>query len=79
MKVLMCSLGSTFNFARNRGVGKRGAIVLNIKRDCLFLKPCMPVFRKRGVMREDLLIEAQTGEPAPRQMHAVPPPVCVRW
>ena len=34
-----------------------------------FLKPSMPVFRKRGVMR-DLLIEAQTGEPAPRQMHA---------
>ena len=33
------------------------------------LKPSMPVFRKRGVMR-DLLIEAQTGEPAPRQMHA---------
>ena len=29
----------------------------------------MPVFRKRGVMR-DLLIEAQTREPAPRQMHA---------
>ena len=29
----------------------------------------MPVFRKRGVVR-DLLIEAQTGEPAPRQMHA---------
>jgi hypothetical protein len=29
----------------------------------------MPVFRKRGVMR-NLLIEAQTGEPAPRQMHA---------
>src|SRR5437762_5090993 len=34
-----------------------------------FLKPSMPVFRKRGVMR-NLLIEAQTGEPAPRQMHA---------
>src|SRR5437588_7027892 len=34
-----------------------------------FLKPSMPVLRKRGVMR-DLLIEAQTGEPAPRQMHA---------
>ncbi len=29
----------------------------------------MPVFRKRGVMW-DLLIETQTGEPAPRQMHA---------
>ena len=29
----------------------------------------MPVFRKRGVMR-NLLIEAQAGEPAPRQMHA---------
>ena len=34
-----------------------------------FLKPAMPVFRERGVMR-NLLIEAQTGEPAPRQMHA---------
>ena len=34
-----------------------------------FLKPFMPVFRKRGVMW-DLLIEAETGEPAPRQMHA---------
>jgi hypothetical protein len=34
-----------------------------------FLKPSVPVFRERGVMR-DLLIEAQTGEPAPRQMHA---------
>jgi hypothetical protein len=28
-----------------------------------FLKPSMPVFRKRGVMR-DLLVEAQPGEPA---------------
>jgi hypothetical protein len=35
-----------------------------------FLKPSMPVFRERGVMR-DLLIEAQTGEPAPRQVHSV--------
>jgi hypothetical protein len=34
-----------------------------------FLKPSMAVFRERGVMR-DLLIEAQTGEPAPRQVHA---------
>ena len=34
-----------------------------------FLKPSMPVFRESGVMR-DLLIEAQAGEPAPRQMHA---------
>src|SRR5438477_3632785 len=34
-----------------------------------FLKPSMPVFRERGVMR-DLLIEAQSGEPAPRQVHA---------
>src|SRR6202521_2231525 len=34
-----------------------------------FLKPSMPVFRERGVMR-DLLIEAQTGEPAPRQVPA---------
>src|SRR4051812_49209789 len=34
-----------------------------------FLKPSMPAFRERGVMR-DLLIEAQAGEPAPRQMHA---------
>jgi hypothetical protein len=29
----------------------------------------MPVFRERGVMR-NLLIEAQPGEPAPRQVHA---------
>jgi len=29
----------------------------------------MPIFRERGVMR-DLLIEAQTGEPAPRQVQA---------
>src|SRR5437667_380975 len=34
-----------------------------------FLKPSMPVFRKRRVMR-NLLIEAETGEPAPRKMHA---------
>jgi len=34
-----------------------------------FLKPSMTVFRERGVVR-DLLIEAQTGEPPPRQMHA---------
>src|SRR2546429_8442010 len=34
-----------------------------------FLKPSMPVFRKRRVMR-NLLIKAETGEPAPRQMHA---------
>jgi hypothetical protein len=33
-----------------------------------FLKPSVPVFRKPGAMRH-LLIEAQTGEPAPRQMH----------
>jgi hypothetical protein len=33
------------------------------------LKPSMPVFRKCGVIW-DLLIEALTGEPAPRQMHA---------
>src|ERR1700730_5392577 len=29
----------------------------------------MPIFRERGVMR-DLMIETQTGEPAPRQVHA---------
>jgi hypothetical protein len=34
-----------------------------------FLKPSVPVFRERGVVR-DLLIKAQTREPAPRQMHA---------
>jgi hypothetical protein len=34
-----------------------------------FLKPSMPVFRERGVMW-NFLIEAQTREPAPRQMHA---------
>jgi hypothetical protein len=32
------------------------------------LKPSVPVFRERAVMR-DLLIETQTSEPAPRQMH----------
>jgi hypothetical protein len=34
-----------------------------------FLKPSVTVLRERGVMR-DLLIEAQTREPAPRQVHA---------
>jgi len=34
-----------------------------------FLKPSVPVLGKRGMMR-NLLIEAQTGEPAPRHMHA---------
>jgi hypothetical protein len=34
-----------------------------------FLKPSMPVFRERGVMR-DFLIETQAREPAPRQVHA---------
>jgi len=34
-----------------------------------FLKPSMPVFGKRRVLR-NLLIEAQSGEPPPRQMHA---------
>ena len=34
-----------------------------------FLKPSVPVFGERGMMR-NLLIEAQTGEPAPGQMHA---------
>ena len=33
------------------------------------LEPSVPILRERGVM-QDLLIEAQTGEPAPRQMHA---------
>src|SRR5882724_4015114 len=33
------------------------------------LKPSVAVFPERGVMR-NLLIEAQTGEPAPRQVHA---------
>jgi hypothetical protein len=33
-----------------------------------FLESTMPVLRKRGVMR-NLLIEAQSGEPTPRQMH----------
>ncbi len=32
-------------------------------------RPCRFELRERGVMR-DLLIEAQAGEPAPRQMHA---------
>src|ERR1700745_2912730 len=34
-----------------------------------FLKPSVPVFRERGMMRY-LLIEAQSGEPAPCQVHA---------
>ena len=34
-----------------------------------FLKPPVPVFRERGVMR-DFLIETQAREPAPRQVHA---------
>ena len=34
-----------------------------------FLESSMPVLGKRGVMR-NLLIEAQSGEPSPRQMHA---------
>src|SRR5439155_12878016 len=34
-----------------------------------FLKPPVPVFRERRMMR-DLLIETQAREPAPRQMHA---------
>src|SRR5258708_3074055 len=34
-----------------------------------FLKTSVPILRERGVMR-DLLIEAQSGKPAPRQMHA---------
>src|SRR6476660_9327181 len=34
-----------------------------------FLKSTMPVLGKSGVMR-NLLIEAQSGEPTPRQMHA---------
>ena len=33
------------------------------------MKPSVPVFREGGVMR-DLLIETQTREPAPRQVHA---------
>ena len=33
------------------------------------LKPSVPVFGERGMMR-DLLIETQTREPAPGQMHA---------
>src|SRR6266849_5211180 len=33
------------------------------------LEPSMPVLGKRGVMR-NLLIEAESGEPTPRQMHA---------
>jgi len=33
------------------------------------LKAAMPVLGERRVMR-DLLLEAQAGEPAPRQMHA---------
>jgi len=34
-----------------------------------FLKPPVPVFRERGMVR-DPLIEAQSSEPAPRQVHA---------
>ena len=34
-----------------------------------FLESSMPVLGKRRVMR-NLLIEAQSGEPTPRQMHA---------
>jgi len=34
-----------------------------------FLKPSMPVLRKRGVVR-NLLIEAESRKPSPRQMHA---------
>src|ERR1043165_3756321 len=34
-----------------------------------FLKPSVSILRERGVMR-NLLIEAETGEPAPCQMHA---------
>ena len=33
-----------------------------------FLESTMPVLGKRGVMR-NLLIEAHSGEPTPRQMH----------
>src|SRR2546425_9327637 len=33
------------------------------------LESSVPILRERGVMR-NLLIEAQSGKPAPRQMHA---------
>jgi len=45
------------------------SVRLTLLEQLRFLKPSVPVFRERRVMRE-FLIETQSGEPTPRQMHA---------